>query len=353
MKSLPAFLLVAGLAGQGVAVFPSDYVNVPEGPYDSQYLPLAWGVSRVMFLYDAFDVQVPAGAQIHRLGFREDRTITWPNAGRTLQLQVRMGFSNFDHANASYLFDQNYATTPVTVFGPAAFALPDLRNPALPLADGKFWIPLTTPFLYQPNGRNLVVEFMIYGTSGGGGAFDYYLDRADFHSPVASGPAGCVHLAGGPPELTIDPTAVGSYFQARAAQAPPNSLSVLLFAVGTQLLPSFPLDPIVRGIDPTCRGQIPLTNPLPLIAISDAWGNAWWSFYLGTNTAMLNDLYLACQGAFFDFFAPGGIVVSNGYQVQIGLRPQSTAIYNQGPPLVTTTGYVYPNYCPVAYFDYQ
>jgi hypothetical protein len=76
------------------------------------------------------------------------------------------------------VFDQNYATTPTTVFGPGLFTLPNLRDPSSPLPNGVFWLTLATPFVFNPANGNLVVEYRIYGNSAGGAAFLYYLDRA-------------------------------------------------------------------------------------------------------------------------------------------------------------------------------
>jgi hypothetical protein len=66
-----------------------------------------------------------------------------------------------------------------------------------------------------------------------------------------------------------------------------------------------------------------------------------------------NDMVIGAQAAFFDLFAPGGLVVSNGSQVEIGIQPQSTIVWGSGPPSTVTTGSQNTRYCPVALFGWQ
>jgi hypothetical protein len=298
------------------------------------------------------DVTVPVGTSIRRLGFRQDGDITTQHNGRGLQLEVRMGYTANNHTNLNGTFDSNYVGTPVTVFGPALFTLPNLRDPSSPLTDGRFFITLTTPFAYNPGTNNLVVEYRIFGTSGGGASFNYALDRADFYSPVQNGPAGCPHLAGGPPALTLQPVAIANYFSASLTQAPANSLSVMAINVGAQLATPYSLQSVVPGIAPACTGQVSLAGTAALTTFSGTSGYASWSF-LVPNNVNLNDVFVSTQCAIFDFFAPGGVVTSNGAQLQIGIAPRSSMVYAQGPPATTATGSAYPRYCPVAFFEYQ
>ena len=347
-----ALLLGAAVCAQSTAIFPAEYSGVPEGPTNSANLPLALGTSRVMCVYNQLDLAIPVGTSIRKLGFRQDQDLTTLNAGRSLQLEVRMGYTANSHTGMSSTFDTNYVGTPVTVFGPALFTLPNLRDPAAPLPNGRFFLNLTTPFPYNPGANNLVVEYRIYGTSGGGNSFTYYLDRADYFSPVVNGPAGCAHLAGGPPVLATTPVSINSYYTASISQAPANSLSVLVLSLGGQLATPFSLQSAVPGIAPSCMGQVTLAGAQTLTTFTNSGGAFYSSFYL-PNTVLLNDLYISSQAAFFDFFAPGGVVVSNGAQVQVGIPPRSTTIYAQGPPATTTTGSVSTYYCPVAFFEYQ
>ncbi len=353
-RLLPVLLtLCAAATAQTVTVFPSEYSNVPEGPLYSANLPLAYGTSRVMCVYNKLDLDIPNGSSIRKVGFREDHDITQLNAGRGLQLEVRMGYTSNDHTNLSSTFDTNYIGTPVTVFGPALFTLPNLRDPASPLTNGRFFINLTTPFTYNPGANNLIVEYRIYGTSGGGGSFNYFLDRADYNSPVVNGPAGCVHPSGGPATMAVTPVSTNSYYAASIASAPANSLSVLLLSIGGQLVTPYSLQSTLPGISPSCMAQIPLAGAQTLTAFTGSSGSTYYQFYIPNSPAVLNNLYLSGQCAFFDFFAPGGVVVSNGAQVQIGIPPRSSMVYTQLPPAAATTGQVSTTYCPVALFEYQ
>lgn len=345
--------LIAPLTAQTTTVFPSDYATVAEGPNNSPNLPLAFGTSRVLCVYDRLDLDIPVGARIQKLGFRQDATLTTMDAGRALQLEIRMGYTTAASTAPGNNFDNVYAAPPVTVFGPALFTLPNLRDAANPLADGRLLIPLTTAFPYEPDNRNLVVEYRVFGNSGGGTSFNYRLDRADFHSPVVNGPAGCAHSGGGTPRLTVEPCRVQGQFSAALATGPANSLAVLMVATGAQLLPPFSLQALVPGIAPACMGQIPVAGAMTLSAITGTTGSASFTFNIPNNAALYNDVWLANQVACFDFFAPGGVVVSNGAQVQIGVRPRSSILASQGPPATVITGTVNTNYAPVAFFEYQ
>jgi hypothetical protein len=350
---LPLFLATA-LSAQTVTVFPDEYAAVSEGPFNSPNLPLADGTSRALCLYEHVDLAIPSGHQITRLGFRQDGTITTMDTGRTLQLEVRMGYSTATAANLGTNFANAYSNTPVTVFGPTAYVLPNLHDTTAPLPGGQLWITLSTPFTYSPGvGENLVVEYLIYGNSGGGTTFNYRLDRADYYSPTLQGPAGCPRAGGGAPVLAVNGLRPGLSYSTSATAGPGNSFSILLVAPGAQLLAPYSLQPYLAGISPACLGQVPLVNPGQLTGVTSAAGALSWSFPVPNNTALYGDLFVAGQAAFFDFFSPGGLVVSNGTQVKIGVQPRTSILYGAGPPATVTTGAVSRNYCPVAFFEYQ
>jgi hypothetical protein len=351
LRLLAISLLTTALAAQSVTIFPSEYTAVTEGPLNAPNLPFANGTSRVMIVYDTTDVAVPVGASITRLGFRQDATLTTMDAGRSLQLEVRMGYTTNSATAPSNAFDTNYDGAPTTVFGPALFQLPNLRDAANPLPSGQFFVNLTTPFVYAPAGRNLVVEYRVLGNSGGGTSFNYRLDRADFFSPVQAGPAGCVHSGGNTTTLNATPVRVGSSTTLTGATGPANTAGVLAIAVGSQLVAPYALDPVFVGIAPTCRGQLaPLDLVLATVTTSSSGGFSL--AYNVPNVPALNDLWLSHQALLLDAFAPGGIVVSNGVQVQVGIRPRTTVIAAQGPPTVAT-GTLNVNYAPVAFFSWQ
>lgn len=348
-----AVSLLGAAVAQSPAIFPAEYSAVAEGPVDSANLPLAYGTSRVQVVYERTDLNIPTGRQIRRLGFRQDATYTNIDAGRSLQLEIRMGYSALATAAVTGNYDTNYASPPMTVFGPAVLTLPALRDPAAPLANGQFWITLTTPFPYNPGTNNLVVEYRVYGTSGGGAPFTWRLDRADYYSPTVLGPDGCAHSGGQTPRLTVDPVRTGSYYSSSLTAAPAQNLAVLALTTGTQLATPFSLQPFLPGIAPTCRGQVSLTNPLTLTTVTNSSGSGYISFLVPNTPAIYNDMYVTSQAVLLDFFAPGGAAVSNGAQVQIGIPPRCTTVYGAGPPSTVTAGAPWTNYCPVSFFDYQ
>jgi len=350
-RSLVALALCCATSLAQTVIFPPDYVAVPEGPFNAPNLPLAYGTSRVQCLYESAYMSVPAGHQITSVGFREDTSVGALSMGRSLQLEVRMGYSDKNSSNITATFDSNFTTTPVTVFGPALFVLPNLRDPASPLANGRFSIPIA-PFTYAPAaGQNLLVEYRVFGTSGGGSPFNYYMDRADFYSPVVNGPAGCPHTTG-TPSLTLDPTRPGYNFGATVTQGPSATLGVLAINIGTGLVAPFSLQPLFSGIAPTCTGQV---SPLGLATIGITTGGSGYaniSWYI-PNNPVFSGIPIGSQALLLDFFSPGGLVVSNGCEVLTGTIPRSSYVYANAPPTSVVTGSRILNYCPVTFFQHN
>ena len=349
-RSLLSTVLLASSALAQTVIFPSDYVNVTEGPLNSANLPLARGTSRVQCLYEAQDLVLPIGHQITQVGFREDTTLATLDTGRQLQLEIWMGYSDKTTTTLTTNFANNYVTTPVTVFTAQAYTLPDLRDPANPLTNHQFFIPLTTPFTYAPGpGQSLIVEYRVFGTSGGGAQFNYRLDRADYYSPVTSGVAGCQHSGGGTPVLTSQPTRPGLNYSATMTTGPANSPGLLAINVDAALVPAYPLTAIFAGINPACMGQVSPINLATLGGTSGGSGSASWSFTI-PNNPLFSRIHISAQTLFLDFFAPGGLVVSNGSDVYTGLRPVTTIVAASGAPTTVTTGALSQYYAPVAFF---
>jgi hypothetical protein len=274
------------------------------------------------------------------------------DAGRSLQLEVRMGWSTEDHQSMTTNFDNNYESPPVTVFGPALFVLPDLRDAAAPLTNGEFFINLTQPFSYQPNGRNLVVEYRVFGTSAGGSPFTYRLDRADYFSTVTYGAAGCQHAGGGPPNMTLSPTRPGLSFSASVSAAPTSAPAVLIISLGSAIVPPYNLAPVFNGISPTCQGQLSLTNFAILTGTTSSGGTSGWSFAI-PNDNLWGKYLISSQALFLDFFSPGQVVTSNGGHVLTGIRPRTSIVAASGVPTAVTTGSKSSFYAPVARFEHQ
>lgn len=340
--------MAAALPSQGTAVFPSDHAAVVNGDSYTDWFPYAYGVSRVMAIYEAWDLTVPAGRQITRIGFRQEDT--WFSAGKLLQIQVLMGPTDKTAEDADSTYANNYFAAPTSVFGPGVFALPDLGNPANPNPDGNMvWLSLTTP--YTPvAGKNLLVEFRVLGNNAGGAAFPYYLDVAGFESPIVSGPAGCAHSGNQVPQLSSRETRAGGYWYCDLAGAPANQLAVWCINLGPLQTP-FPLQNLVPGIGAACNGQISLGGVITVAAITSGAGSN--TFYLSLpNDRYLNDMILSSQAACLDFFSPGGVVVSNGDQLQVGIDPAMTVIYSQGSA-TAASGWVWPHHGAVTSFAWQ
>ncbi|MCK5941797.1 MAG: hypothetical protein KAI24_07510 [Planctomycetes bacterium] len=352
--SAAATLLVATdvARAQNVAIFPDEYAAVPEGPLNSPNIPLAGGTSRVQCLYDLVDLAIPIGDQITKVGFRQDGATGTPDAGVAMQLEIRMGWSTADHQSMGNNFDNNYDGAPVTVFGPALYTPPTLRDPANPLPNGQFFIDLTTPFAFQPNGRNLLVEYRIYGTANGGAQFVYRLDRADFYSPVTYGPAGCQHSGGNTPNHTVQPTRPGLAWSGQVASGPANAPAFVAIAVDASLAQPYPIGPVFPGISPTCTGQMPVGALALLSGTTSGSGGKFWSFQI-PNDNTFADMPITSQVLMLDFFSPGQVVVSNGAEVVTGVRTRSTVLSAAGAPTQLTTGSKLQHYCPVALFVHQ
>jgi hypothetical protein len=240
--------------GQSVVIFPPDYGTVPDGPLNSPNLPLAYGTSRVQMVYHHESMLVPIGHQITKIGFREDAPVTTLTMGRSLQLEIRMGYTTYAANSLTATFDNNWASPPTTVFGPALFVLPNLHDPAAPLTNGRFDLTVAAFPYSPPTGQNLLIEYRVLGTSGGGAPFAYYLDRADFVSPVVNGPAGCPHTSG-TAVLTVDPTRPGYYYGATIATGPAASPCVLAINIGAPLATPFALTGVFGGINPLRRSR--------------------------------------------------------------------------------------------------
>jgi hypothetical protein len=89
-----------------------------------------------------------------------------------------------------------------------------------------------------------------------------------------------------------------------------------------------------------------------MTGISGTTGSKTWSFTIPNNTAF-NDFHWASQAAFFDSFVPGGVVVSNGAHVVVGVKPRTSILRASGPPALATTGSILRNYNPVPFFVHQ
>lgn len=335
--------IAAGLSAQTTYTFPSDHANIGNGATYSSNLPYAYGVSRVQAVYEAWDLLVPRSTSISRIGFRQDGTNA--STGHALQLEVLMGYTNNTAANISATYASNYAGAMTSVFGPALYTLPTLTS----AGGATIWLNLTTPFVYNPPaGQNLLVEWRVTANNNGNAAFTYYLDAAQFVSQVTAGPAGCPHSGNNTAVLTSQPTAVSGYWSMYLSAAPASSFFFLLQSV-QPLTAAYPLSPFIPGIGATCTGQLPLNGLFVTTGSTNTGGAYSWST-LVPNRRVLNDVIVSSQAAILDFFAPGGIVVSNGDQMQLGIAPAESFVYSQGST-TAASGSVAANYGVVTLFQ--
>lgn len=346
IRLLPAVALFSGLLAQNVATFPSDHATIPVGYSSQSTFPYSYGVSRVMAVYEAWDLTVPNGHQITRIGFRAHGTTV--ALGKSLQLEVRMGTTLQTAASLVTNFDNNYLAPPTTVFGPALFTLPDLNTGVNPIQE--VWLNLTTPYNYDAT-KNLIVEWRITANSNAGASFSYPLDRVQFDSPISSGLPGCMHSGNQAPRLLSRPTKVGGTWYNDLSNAPANQMAVLFLSLGAPLQPQYPLSTFIPGIAPSCVGQLSVQNLFTVATTANASGSHTFSVPI-PNQRGFNDLLFSSQTVCFDFFSPGGVVVSNGDQIRIGIDPAMTVLWNQGSA-TAATGSAYRNYGMLTMFGYN
>jgi hypothetical protein len=352
MKSLalaPAALLASVVAAQTIATFPTTHASIASGSTYVTNIPYSSGVSRVQMEYDAWDITVPNGTPITAIGFRQD--IGTASTGHALQLEVRMGTTLSDASNIAGTFDTNYATGPVTVFGPALYTLPGLITTP---GNAVIMLPLTTPYVYNSS-QNLLVEYRITANNNGNAAWSYYLDAGSFVSPTAQGAQGCVNSGGQRATLTTGSggAALGGYWYLYLNGAPASSIGFIFLTFRPLVATPYSLASFVPGIDATCQGELDVAHTIiPTTITTNTSGGYYWGIQVPlTPRVGLNNLILTTQAAVFDFFAPGGLVVSNGDQVQLGIQPAETTIISTGSA-TATSGSVYRNYGVITFFQY-
>lgn len=339
------------LPAQGTVWFPSDHdpAITPNGSGSTGFFPYSHGVSRMMAVYEHWDLLVPVGHAIDRIGFRAEGTLQ--SIGRTLQLEVRMGQTLNDASNCVAAFDTNYLSPPTTVFGPGLFAMPDMNNVLNPNPDGNMiWLTLTTPYVPDPN-SNLVVEWRVIANSGGGGSFSYQLDRGTYVAPTIYNAQLCPHSGGRTATLRNRGGDIGGTYYADLSTGPANQAAILFLGVGAPLQPPIPLNTLFGGVTPSCTVDLPF---VPLFSLNGTTNNGGSLTFVVPmpNDRIWNDVIVSAQVACLDFFSPGGITVSNAAQLQVGIDPAMTAIYAQGST-TATSGTLSRNYGVVTAFHHQ
>ncbi len=154
----------------------------------------------------------------------------------------------------------------------------------------------------------------------GGQSFSYPLDRATFDSPVVTGTGGCPHSGGPVPSLESRHSKIGGTWYLDLTQAPAGQPVIQFLNVGLPLSTPFPLDVVFPGVQPSCQINLSGQSLFSVASMTTAQGTKTFTLAIPYTLAW-NDLVLSSQAFCFDFFAPGGLVTSNGDQMQLGVDP--------------------------------
>src|SRR5690606_11745160 len=184
-------------------------------------------------LYESFDLDIPDGRQITHVGFPRDEART--SFGEQIQLEILMGRTTRTVATVDSEFAKNYAAAPQVVFTRKIFALPDLGIVSNPPVTDTVWVPLDTPFTHDA-AQNLIVEYRVYANSKSNQAFSYFLDFAQFHSPITAHGQACPTSSGLLPKLESQRTAIGGTWRVALTNATASSSGTLFIGLG--LLPT-------------------------------------------------------------------------------------------------------------------
>tara|TARA_R110002072_G_scaffold273219_4_gene433846 strand:+ start:41664 stop:42707 length:1044 start_codon:yes stop_codon:yes gene_type:complete len=342
LRSVSAICLLAASAAAQSIVFPSDHTNIGNGSSSLSWIPFSSAAPfRAQIVYEDWDLGLPMGTPISRIGFRQDGATN--SASEQVIMEVSMASTSATASTMATSFAGNYVGTPTVVYPQGLFTLPALSS-ATP--SSIVWIDLPAPH-YVYGGGNLLVEFKIFLNSNGNQAFSYRLDRATYISQVTAGVPGCMHSGGQTPTLASSPTRVGSNWNLYLSAAPSNSPMALFLAPAQQLAAPYSLGAL--GVDPSCQGQVPLGSYVALGGNTNSGGAYSWSIPV-PNMLVFNDYYMTSQAVAFDYFSPGKLVVSNADQVQFGINPAASILFGTGST-TATTGSVYANYGLVTLFN--
>ncbi len=349
--ALAAAVVTAGSAvSQNYTVFPSDHTGVgpnltlPGASYVASN-PYWYGVARQMMFYDHWDLHIPNGRSISRIGFPRDPGLS--STGYGILLKVQMGQSTLSLANVSTTFATNFTTTPTNVFANATgaakiFTLPNLGTPGVDTV----WLPLDAPFTFNAS-QSLVVDFQVSANQNGNNAFNYYLDSAGVLSADTSIGQACMTSGGATPRLTSSSTYVGGNWALAISSAPSTTPMILFVGVAPQN-PGIALDIIgmtgcLLSVDPQWTGGY----------VSNSGGYYNWNFPVPNNRALFGGR-LYSQVAMLDVFANSfGWITSNGDDLQLGIQPQATLIYGGQGNAQATTGNLATNFGLITIFDHN
>lgn len=141
-------------------------------------IPFSWRPTRYQQVF--LGSELPRVRLIRGLGLRQDNGFRGYR-GREIDLEIKIGYTTFDHQTVTNTFASNFNATPapITVFPRAKFKLPDMPG-TLPTDPNVFFIqiPFSRTFTWVGTNRNLLIEVVVYGNNNGNNLFTFPLDAA-------------------------------------------------------------------------------------------------------------------------------------------------------------------------------
>lgn len=299
-----------------VAVFPSDHTAV-EGSSSETRFPFSAGVARYQAIYSNWDLKVPNGAQIRKIGVRADAATA--SVGHQIQVEVTMAqTTNYD--NPSRTFATNHEANSVVVFSKKIVALPPIaKHTGSGPSPTTVMLTLDTPYTYDAS-KHLVVDYRVYGNDNGNQAWAYAIDRASFYSERETFGQSCDTSGAKTPEHTVSGAELGGSWTISLTKGLPNADGALMLGISNSSWNGATL-PISLGFLGATNCSLWIGPVVSVPVRLNSGGNLSvtlrppfeLSFYGGK---------VYTQIAFADLFAPGSIVTTNGAAATLGVAPQ-------------------------------
>jgi hypothetical protein len=298
---------------------------------------LSYGVARCQLAIDSWDLAIPNGRQISKIGFTRDGSRT--SSGTQIQLEIKMGQPTLSLSQIGNNFANNYqGGSPTTVFNQQIYNLPDLGGPT---GVEEFFIMLDAPYAFDDS-KVLVTEFVVTATAPSNQAFNYFIDRGTALVGQRSYGLGCTNGTT-VPTLRSTATRIGRNWTLQARNLTANAPAIWL--VGVQSFePGLPLDPI--GL----TGCTALVNPV--VGVSGYTTGTTGS--LNLSFSIPNQLNLV-GGQLYSQVAAGnvfGISTTDGDEMTVTTDPLGVAVVSSGNA-AGSTGSVTRDYGLITYFEHN
>lgn len=348
ISSVGLAVLATSLPAQKSVIYPRDHTN-REGYSYVSYQHLSYGVSRVQYSYESWNLDLPKGAKVTSFGYRQDGGYSLK--AYKIQFEAYMGHNQRPQEQLSSTYSKNYDSSPTLVIKKKLMDLPALTKNSAP-SKNFVMLKLDKPFAYV-SPKNLVTEVRVYNNNNSNKSFAYNFDYARYYAPVGTFGTGCKTSGKTTPTLSTNAPVLGfgwSLYMRNFAGSNPTIL--FLGASKTKLLGTlklpFPLK--VLGM-PGCQQYVDM-NVLLIGPTTTTSGSATMTFPLPLNFKLVGQkIYAQAWGT--DVFAnSAGLVVSNGAEAQFGAYPRETVVYRSGSTN-PNTGSRGGNYGTVTRFDYQ